>query len=242
MNPLITDTINTYNSPIIVAIDSSNEKDAYSLISKLDPSLCKLKVGKELFVSHGPQLVEKFVVSGYDVFLDLKFHDIPNTVYKACMAAANLGVWMVNVHASGGEEMLIAAKAAITESKYKPLLTAVTILTSMPEDQIASIGITDGLNMHIKRLAKLAHKCGLDGVVCSALEAKMVKEYTDNSFLTITPGIRLVDSLIDDQSRIMTPIAAINNLADYLVIGRPITQAKDPGMVLQNIYSQIVKR
>jgi len=235
MNPLMTDAALHDDSPIIVALDFANITDAQNLIAKLDPRMCKLKVGKELFTLSGPKFVEQLVVSGYDVFLDLKFHDIPNTVYGACRAAANLGVWMINVHASGGAKMLQEARRAIDESTHKSLLTAVTVLTSMNEEDLKQIGITDGVEAQIKRLAKLSYDSGLDGVVCSALEAKMIKDCTNANFLTVTPGIRLANSTGDDQSRIMTPAAAIKNGADYLVIGRPITAAKDPKAALLDI-------
>jgi orotidine-5'-phosphate decarboxylase len=239
MNPLMTDTDIPADSPIIVALDFANVTYAHNLIAKLDPRMCKLKVGKELFTLSGPKFIEQLVVSGYDVFLDLKFHDIPNTVYGACKAAANLGVWMINVHASGGAKMLAEARRAIDESAHKPLLTSVTVLTSMNEDDLKQIGITDGVEAQIKRLAKLSYESGLDGVVCSALEAQIIKDCTDAKFLTVTPGIRLTDSSNDDQSRIMTPEAAIKNGADYLVIGRPITGSKDPKATLLDILHTI---
>jgi len=240
MNPLIVDNyIHNSNSPIIVGLDFNNEAQVMDLVKRLDPNLCKLKIGKELFTSLGPKIVEKLAVSGFDVFLDLKFHDIPNTVYKACIAAANLGVWMLNVHASGGSEMLDAARKAINDSAHKPLLIGVTILTSMDQHNLHQIGITDSLNNQIIRLAKLCHNAKLDGVVCSAMEAKQIKDATASEFLTITPGIRLTNDKTDDQTRIMTPVAAINNMADYLVIGRPITQAVNPHEVLLDILTDI---
>ena len=239
MNPLITSTDNTINSPIIISLDYDNEKQVMNLVSKLHPSLCKLKVGKELFTYCGPKLVEKLVTSGYDVFLDLKFHDIPNTVYKACKAAANLGVWMIDVHASGGGNMLHMARQAINESSHKPLLIAITVLTSMNESDLIQIGINSDINTQVTRLAKLSHTCGLDGVVCSAQEAKLIKNATDSKFLTITPGIRLASDKSDDQIRIMTPVAARDNLADYLVIGRSITNAVDPYATLLQILSSL---
>ena len=239
MNPLITTDQNNINSPIIVGLDFNNEKQVMDLVNKLHPSLCKLKVGKELFTTCGPKLVEKLVVSGYDVFLDLKFHDIPNTVYKACKAAANLGVWMVNVHASGGSNMLQIARQAIDESNHKPRLIAVTVLTSMSETDLAQIGINSDINAQVLRLAKLSYDCGLDGVVCSAQEAKLIKDATSSQFLTVTPGIRLASDKSHDQVRIMTPVAALENLADYLVIGRSITNATDPHATLLQILADI---
>lgn len=241
MNPLLIDKAQLPDSPIIIALDYSKSVDATNLVAKLDPKLCKLKVGKELFVGAGPKFVEQLVVSGYDVFLDLKFHDIPNTVYGACKTAANLGVWMVNVHASGGQKMLEAAKKAIDDTGHKALLTAVTILTSMTENDLTQTGINDNMETQIKRLAKLSFDSGLDGVVCSALEVQMIKDSTKPEFLTITPGIRLPESQTDDQNRIMTPEAAIRNGADYLVIGRPITASANPQVALGDILARINK-
>lgn len=239
MNPLQIDNILYADSPIIIALDYTNEQDVMNLVKQLDPSLCKLKIGKELFTACGPKLVEKLVVSGYKVFLDLKFHDIPNTVHKACIQAANLGVWMINVHASGGQKMMEQAKLGIESTGCNAKLIAVTILTSMSEEELPSIGITDDLNTHITKLAKLTYQSGLDGVVCSANEARLIKTNTHSDFLTITPGIRLTLDKTDDQTRIMTPKMAVDNLADYLVIGRPITQATDPYQQLINIINNI---
>ena len=235
---------NDYESPIIIAVDYDNETEALNLIKQLDPNLCKLKVGKELFVATGPKFIEKLIVGGYKVFLDLKFHDIPNTVYKACKTAANLGVWMLNVHASGGEEMLQAAKSAITDlpQQNKPLIIAVTMLTSMTQTDLDKMNISKNITTHTLDLAKLSFKCGLDGVVCSALEAKNIKTECSTNFLTVTPGIRLLDSIVDDQKRIMTPKNALANGADYLVIGRPITQDKNPAHKLNEILSEINRK
>ena len=239
MNPLLLDSITSYNSPIIVALDFDNEKDVMNLIKQLNPDLCKLKVGKELFTSVGPKIVEKLVVSGYKVFLDLKFHDIPNTTYNACKAAANLGVWMTNVHASGGQKMLEMAKKGIEESGTDTLLIAVTVLTSMSQEELYQIGIKEDITTHITNLAKLTHQSGLDGVVCSGLEAQQIKTTTVDNFLTICPGIRLTLNKEDDQTRIMTPEIAINHKVDYMVIGRPITKAADPYLELTKILSRI---
>lgn len=239
MNPIYFENYQLQDSPIIVALDFDNEMDTINLVKQLNPDLCKLKVGKELFTACGPKLVEKLVVSGYKVFLDLKFHDIPNTVYKACKSAANLGVWMTNIHASGGSKMMEMAKRGIMEANTGTLLIAVTTLTSMNQDDLTEIGIQESINTHIINLAKLSHKSGLDGVVCSALEARQIKENTSIDFLTVCPGIRLSSELTDDQQRIMTPKLAISNMADYLVIGRPITQAKNPYDQLINILSDI---
>ncbi|HMT02897.1 MAG TPA: orotidine-5'-phosphate decarboxylase [Burkholderiales bacterium] len=238
MNPLIINNYNHFESPIIVALDFDNELEVTKFISQIEPNSCKLKIGKELFTTCGPKLVEKLVVSGFDIFLDLKYHDIPNTVYKACRAAANLGVWMLNVHASGGEEMLNRAKEAIIEAKHKPLLIAVTLLTSMDHEQLKKVGVSVNLNDYILNLANLSYKCGLDGVVCSALDAPLIKNHLAKDFLVVSPGIR-INNLEDDQKRIMTPINAIKNGVDYLVIGRPITKAIKPNEVIQQILSEI---
>ena len=228
MNPLILDNSIIQESPIIVALDYDSETKVMDLVKQLNPLLCKLKIGKELFTACGPKLVEKLVSSGYKVFLDLKFHDIPNTVYKACKVASSLGVWMTNVHASGGAKMLEMAKKGIDESNNKTLLIAVTVLTSMNQTELSQIGITKDINNHTINLAKLSYNAGLDGVVCSAHEAKSIKIATSSEFLTIVPGIRLTKNITDDQQRIMTPDEAKINKADYLVIGRPITNAISP--------------
>ena len=224
---------------IIVALDYDNEDDALNLSSKLEPSLCKLKVGKELFTACGPRIVEKLISRGYDVFLDLKFHDIPTTVYKACRVACDLGVWMLNVHASGGEKMLNMAFEAVEASSYKPLLIAVTVLTSMSQQNLNQIGINSTVEEQVIKLAKLAWNNKFDGVVCSALEAPIIKQHTDQYFLAVTPGIRLEQDLDHDQTRVMLPSDAVSNHADYLVIGRPITQALDPHSTLAHLVTQL---
>lgn len=226
-------------SKVIVALDFNNIDDVINFVSTISPEQCRLKVGKELFTAYGPEIVRKLHSLGFEVFLDLKFHDIPNTVYKAIRVAADLGVWMVNVHASGGREMLERAAQAIQDSKHKPLLIAVTILTSLSKEAVAEIGYARELTEQTLHLAKLSHECGLDGVVCSAHEASLIKSFTSSDFITVTPGIRLEDNKTDDQTRIMTPQNAVKNGADYLVIGRPITQAKNPketlGLINQSI-------
>ncbi|RTL12698.1 MAG: orotidine-5'-phosphate decarboxylase [Neisseriaceae bacterium] len=222
-------------SKVIIALDFSERQQVLDLVSRLDPQECRLKVGKELFTSYGPQIVRDLQALGFEIFLDLKFHDIPNTVYKAIRAAADLGVWMVNVHASGGRTMLTQARQAINDSQNKPLLIAVTILTSLSASEVAEIGYGQDVANQVKHLARLSYECGLDGVVCSAQEANIIKSVTVPEFLTVTPGIRLADATKDDQTRVMTPEAAVANGADYLVIGRPITQADNPLAVLQEI-------
>lgn len=229
------------DSKIVVALDYADAKSAIALVDRLDPSLCKLKVGKELFTAAGPQLVEQLVARQYDVFLDLKFHDIPNTVAKACQAAANLGVWMVNVHASGGQPMMQAAREGLDKAfgDQAPLLIAVTVLTSMDTPTLHSLGIQRALPEQVLALATLTQQSGLDGVVCSAQEASMLRKALGPDFCLVTPGIRPKDSAKDDQTRIVTPADAIALGASYLVIGRPITQADDPIVALNTIIKNI---
>jgi orotidine-5'-phosphate decarboxylase len=224
---------------IIVALDYSEAQPALELVSRLSPSLCRLKIGKELFTAAGPQMVEQCMQRGFEVFLDLKFHDIPNTTAQACKAAASLGVWMVNVHALGGRKMMEAAREAVAASARPPRLIAVTVLTSMAQEDLAGIGITATPAEMVLRLATLARDSGLDGVVCSAQEAALLRQHCGSSFSLVTPGIRPADASADDQSRIMTPSAALQNGASYLVIGRPITRAADPLLALQNISREI---
>lgn len=228
----------TYDPKIIVALDYADAKSALKLVSQLDPKLCRLKVGKELFTAAGPQFVERLTSSDFGVFLDLKFHDIPNTVAKACSAASNLGVWMLNVHASGGMEMMQAAKQAVDSSAQKPLLIAVTVLTSMNQQTLNQIGIHTDLATHVLNLAKLTQQSGLDGVVCSALEAQSLRTNLGHDFSLVTPGIRPANASKDDQSRIVTPKDALALGASYLVIGRPITQAANPLAALETIHAE----
>ncbi|MBL8498580.1 orotidine-5'-phosphate decarboxylase [Nitrosomonas sp. JL21] len=225
------------NPRIIVALDFNSAGEALSLADRLHPELCRLKVGKELFTAAGPQLVEKLIAKGFDVFLDLKFHDIPNTVASACKVAHDLGVWMVNVHALGGRKMLQAARSAIPENSTR--LIAVTLLTSMDQDDLEDIGLQGEPAQIVGRLARLASDCALDGVVCSALEATHLRQLLGKDLCLVTPGIRLSGGEAADQKRITTPQQAIQNGSDYLVIGRPITQATDPLLVCQQINSEI---
>ena len=232
------------DSRIIVALDYASRDAALDLAKQLRPEQCKLKVGKELFTRGGPAVVSALVDMGFDVFLDLKFHDIPNTVAKACQAAADLGVWMINVHASGGRKMMTAAREALDQQSSasevkKPLLIAVTVLTSMATDDLADIGINSTPKEQVKRLADLTHQCGLDGVVCSPLEINALRLNMGNSFRLITPGVRPQGASQDDQKRVMTPELAVTAGADYLVIGRPICQAPDPLHALQQINVSI---
>jgi len=228
------------NDPkIIVALDYPAAASALALAERLQPALCRLKVGKELFTASGPALLEQLMRRGFEVFLDLKFHDIPNTAAQACKAAASLGVWMVNVHALGGRKMLEAAREAIAHSAQQPKLIAVTMLTSMAQEDLADIGISATPAEMVLRLAMLARDSGLDGVVCSAQEAALLRKQCGNEFCLVTPGIRPAQASLDDQSRVMTPLAALQAGSSYLVIGRPITRAADPLQALLDINQEI---
>lgn len=223
-------------SKVIVALDYNQESDALKFVDSVDPSLCRLKVGKEMFTYFGPAFVKKLIERRFEVFLDLKFHDIPNTVASAVRAAAELGVWMVNVHASGGAKMMTAAREILEPyGSDAPLLTAVTVLTSMDQEQLAAVGIERQVRDQVCLLAQLAGKCGLDGVVCSAQEAPMLRQIMGKDFLLVTPGIRPLNAAVGDQSRVVTPKQAVLNGSSYLVIGRPITRAEDPNEVLRQI-------
>jgi len=224
---------------IIVALDYPNEANALELIDQLDANLCRLKVGKEMFTLLGPSFVEKIQTKGFEVFLDLKYHDIPNTVAKACQAAASLGVWMLNVHASGGRRMMEAAAEAVANTQSKPHLIAVTVLTSMSHDDLIELGIKETPAEQALKLAVLAKSSGMAGVVCSAQEANDMQQQLGSDFLLVSPGIRPAGSKEDDQRRIMTPVNALKAGSDYLVIGRPITQSDDPLGVLRTINSEI---
>jgi orotidine-5'-phosphate decarboxylase len=226
------------SSKIIVALDFPDDKSTMQLVDQLEPDLCRLKVGKELFTRCGPDIVRKLVSKGYDVFLDLKFHDIPNTVARACEAAAELGVWMLNVHSMGGHAMMEAARSALN-SDDAPMLIAVTLLTSNDDKDLAALGIQQSSAEFVSQQAGMAHNIGLDGVVCSAAEATMLKQKYGKDFKLITPGIRLQNTSNDDQKRVVTPKQAISNGADYLVIGRPIAASNDPCRVLRTILSEI---
>lgn len=227
------------NKPIVVALDFENAKQTLQLVDRLDPSRCRLKIGKELFTSEGPQLVEALQKKDFEIFLDLKFHDIPNTCAKAVAAAARLGVWMVNVHASGGQRMMEAAREALVPFEVKPKLIGVTVLTSMEQSDLAGIGLDIDPQIQVKRLASLVKESGLDGVVCSAQEAAMLKQTFGQEFCLVTPGIRPSFAVQGDQRRVMTPLEAMTAGVDYMVIGRPITQAKDPVEALKLIEQEI---
>ena len=224
---------------VIVALDYDNAGDALAFADAVHPSDCRLKVGLELFTLAGPSLVEKLTSRGFDVFLDLKFHDIPNTVAQACRAAAQLGVWMLNVHTLGGPRMLAAAREAIDGCPDKPLLIGVTILTSHSAEELLQIGLTKSPSEMVVNLASMAQQAGLDGVVCSPHEAASLKQTQGDAFVLVTPGVRPAGSDNNDQARIMTPAEAISQGSDYLVIGRPITRAPDPAAALAEIIASI---
>jgi orotidine-5'-phosphate decarboxylase len=227
-------------APIIVALDYAERAAAEAMADQLDPALCRVKVGKELFTRAGPALVSALVQRGFDVFLDLKFHDIPNTVAAAVTAAADLGVWMVNVHASGGPQMMMAARQALQPfGAQAPLLIAVTVLTSMDAQQLAAVGIDAAPAQHVMRLARLAQQSGMDGVVCSAQETSALRAALGAQFALVTPGIRPTGAALDDQSRIATPLEALNAGSHYLVIGRPITRSANPMKSLSEIVREI---
>ncbi|MFG0772972.1 orotidine-5'-phosphate decarboxylase [Vibrio plantisponsor] len=225
---------------VIVALDYDNQADALAFVSRIDPTSCRLKVGKEMFTLFGPDFVRELHKRGFSVFLDLKFHDIPNTCSKAVKAAAELGVWMVNVHASGGERMMAASREILEPyGKDRPLLIGVTVLTSMEQSDLAGIGLDVKPQEQVMRLATLTKNAGLDGVVCSAQESQMLKQSLGKEFKLVTPGIRPAGADVGDQRRIMTPYEAVQAGSDYLVIGRPITQAADPAAVLAEINASL---
>lgn len=226
---------------VLVALDFADAQSALLFVEGLDSSYCRLKVGKELFAIAGPEFVKLLIDKGFDVFLDLKYHDIPNTVAKAVQAAARMGVWMVNVHALGGRKMMQSAQQAIAELDLpkKPLLIAVTILTSMEQEDLQEIGLSGTPGENVMRLARLAQDSGLDGVVCSAQEAEELREALGETFCLVTPGIRPQGSEVNDQKRIMTPKNAVDAGSSYLVVGRPITQSANPLQVLKEINQSI---
>lgn len=224
---------------LLVALDFDNSRDCLQLVQQLNPSDCRLKIGKELFTAVGPTVVEEVQKLGFDVFLDLKFHDIPNTAAGAVKAAANLGVWMVNVHASGGSRMIAAAREAIQSCSHQPLLIAVTVLTSMDSSDLQELGVSLSPEQQVSRLAELARNAGVDGVVCSALEAAKLKQQLGADFITVTPGIRPANTDAGDQRRVVTPEQAVTHGSDYIVVGRPITQATNPAEVCARIAASI---
>ena len=213
---------------IIIALDYPNEASAWQLIDQLDAKMCRLKIGKEMFTRLGPDFVRKVINKGFDVFLDLKYHDIPNTVAAACEAGADLGVWMMNVHAAGGRKMMETAANRLAKLQSRPLLIAVTILTSLSADEVAEIGYPGSPQDNVSRFAELTESSGLDGVVCSPLEAGVLRGERCADFRLVTPGVRPATASMDDQTRVMTPSDAMRAGSDFLVVGRPITAAKNP--------------
>jgi orotidine-5'-phosphate decarboxylase len=224
---------------IIIALDFATEKEVLSLTEKLDPQRCRVKVGKELFTRCGPKLVENLVKQKFDVFLDLKYHDIPNTVARACVAAADLGIWMLNVHALGGRKMMEAARKALDNIDSAPLLIAVTVLTSLEDMDLNELGISSNTSDMVIRLANLAFQTRMDGVVCSPLEAKLLREKFGANFCLVTPGVRPKMAAAGGQKRVTSPADAIQNGSNYLVIGRPITGADDPVKALMLIEADL---
>ncbi|MBA2656164.1 MAG: orotidine-5'-phosphate decarboxylase [Tatlockia sp.] len=223
---------------LIVALDYAEEKEAFALVEKLDPTLCALKIGSEMFTFYGKDFVRRLVKMGFKIFLDLKFHDIPNTVAKACCATAELGVWMINLHASGGLKMMQTARTALDSfGSNRPLLIAVTLLTSLGQEDLPTIGLNCSIEEQVARLAKLSAEADLDGVVCSAFEVPLIKNSCGQSFLTVTPGIRLSNDCNNDQTRVMTPEKALALGSDFLVVGRSITAAHEPAKVIENILA-----
>jgi orotidine-5'-phosphate decarboxylase len=231
--------MNSNDPKVIVALDFPSTDPALELLTRIDPAQCRVKIGKEMFTRAGPGFVEQVAALGFQVFLDLKYHDIPNTVAAACAAAADMGVWMMNVHASGGRKMLTAAAGRLAGLRERPLLVAVTILTSLGQDDIAEIGYRGTPAENVLRLAALAEDSGIDGVVCSPLEVEPLRNERGVSFLLVTPGVRPAGAALDDQKRIMTPGDAIRAGSSYLVIGRPITAASDPVSSLEAINAEV---
>lgn len=225
---------------VIIAVDKCVEADVLRLVDSLDPALCRIKIGKEVFTHFGSSIVHAVQQRGFEVFLDLKFHDIPNTTSQAVLAAADMGVWMVNVHASGGRQMMQTTAQKLAASGYNTLLTGVTVLTSMSSEELAEVGVNDPADVQVMRLARLAQSCGLHGVVCSAQETEMLRQALGQDFILVTPGIRPTGSDVGDQKRIATPAAAMRMGSTHLVIGRPITQAANPLLALQQIMAEIV--
>ncbi|MCF6345001.1 MAG: orotidine-5'-phosphate decarboxylase [Thiomicrorhabdus sp.] len=231
--------VNQRSPKVLVALDYADRQAALQFVEKLTPELCRLKVGKELFAVSGPQFIKELIDRGFDIFLDLKYHDIPNTVAKAIQAAAKLGVWMVNVHALGGRKMMEAARESLSDCEHKPLLIAVTVLTSMEQSDLKEIGLQGTPEENVLRLASLAQSAKMDGIVCSAQEVARLRQTFDANFCLVTPGIRPEGSCNDDQKRIMTPKKAIEAGSSFLVIGRPITQSDDPVAALTAINNSL---
>ena len=230
------------NKPVIVALDFPDPQQAFDLASALDPGQCRVKIGKELFTRSGPDIVRQLANSGFEIFLDLKFHDIPNTVAGACAAATDLGCWMINVHAMGGRAMMEAAAERLAHYRARPLLVAVTVLTSMGDPALAEICYGKSASDAVDVLTELSLQAGLDGVVCSAQELHRIKQQHGSKPVTVCPGIRPANTAAQDQQRIATPKFALDAGADYLVIGRPITRAADPSAALNDVYAELSAR
>ncbi len=226
-------------SPVVVALDYRSSTEALAMASRLDPQQCRVKVGKELFTAEGPLVIDKLQTLGFDVFLDMKYHDIPNTVASAVKVAADMGVWMVNVHAAGGRRMMTACVERLAHYNQRPLLIAVTVLTSMEREDLAEVGLDVDPLVQVQRLAKLTAESGFDGVVCSAHEVVPLRATMPTGFALVTPGIRPISADLGDQRRVMTPKQALQAGSDYLVIGRPITQATDPSAALEAILAEL---
>lgn len=227
-------------SPIIVALDFPTQEQALALAKQLDPKLCRVKIASTLFTRYGPPLIEALQALGFEVFLDLKYHDIPHQVAGACAQAAALGVWMVTLHCSGGEAMMMAGREAVDKATgHKPILVGVTVLTSLSDADLRNIGYQNPVMQSVLHLAHLAKQAGLDGVVSSATEVAALKKELGNDFIFVTPGIRLADAQQDDQKRIMTPSKALLAGSRYLVVGRAITQAAEPMLALQKIWQEV---
>lgn len=228
------------SKPIIIALDFDAEKTALELLDQLDPEQCRVKIGKELFTLAGPQFVKMVVSKGFDVFLDLKFHDIPNTVARASKVAAELGVWMLNIHASGGRAMMEETAKAVAEfGDSRPLLIGVTVLTSLADSDMDEIGYSGSPSSQVSKLAALAQDCGLDGVVCSAAEAADLRQQCGDDFALVTPGIRRPEDAAGDQKRVIGPAEAMALGSSYLVVGRPITRADSPLQALEEFNSAV---
>ncbi|MAX32741.1 MAG: orotidine-5'-phosphate decarboxylase [Halomonadaceae bacterium] len=226
-------------SPLIIALDYPSLDAALCMADQLDPARCRVKVGKELYTRSGPDVLEALHGRGFEVFLDLKFHDIPNTVAGAVQAAAEQGVWMVNVHASGGRRMMEAARERLDRHALSTQLIAVTVLTSMSAEDLAEVGVAVSPAEQVSRLAALAQQSGMDGVVCSAQEATALRDLCGEDFLKVTPGIRPASASADDQRRVLTPSAAMEAGSTHLVVGRPVTQAEDPMAALAALESEL---
>ncbi|OGO92573.1 MAG: orotidine 5'-phosphate decarboxylase [Coxiella sp. RIFCSPHIGHO2_12_FULL_44_14] len=227
---------------IIIALDDEQKESVHRLVTQLNPALCRLKVGSILFTRYGPSLVEELMQRGFDIFLDLKFHDIPKTVAGAVAGAAALGVWMTNVHIQGGRAMLEAARESIERSHHKPLLLGVTVLTSLDQTDLQWWGVHEAIPTLVERMAHLAKSVGLDGVICSVAEVALLRARLPADFLLVSPGIRLPEDSHNDQKRVLTPEAALQAGVNYLVIGRSITRAQDPLQTLQRIHAELIAR